>query len=282
MRTLASFLVLLAVCPLALADGGKKGEKVEPHADELVESARERFSSDFKSQDMDRRIRILRWYGQHMHKSVLKDLRKIYLKDKNLELQAAAAMGLGHQLPYTRDAAGTLIEGLRKYEKYASRAEPKEEEELDQELEAKVLAETLKGLARLEFHADKKGWKFVRGFADHNHDDVAIAWFEYCGLIKEWRALPIILEWFNFYPDGYSWAGGSTRVDTGAAGNKDAKAAKAKWHAKYGKRARKARPKAHEAMRKTLKDITGKEFDKPKELKAWMKENKKLLKKNGV
>ena len=89
-------------------------------------------------------------------------------------------------------------------------------------------------------------------------------------------------EWFHHYPDGVSWSGGSVRVDTGAAGNKDAKAAKAKWKAKYGARARKARPKAHEAMKKALKSITGEDFEKPKQLKQWMDENKVMLKKHGV
>ena len=35
-------------------------------------------------------------------------------------------------------------------------------------------------------------------------------------------------------------------------------------------------------MKKALFDITGMKFEKPEELKAWMKENKALLKKNGV
>jgi hypothetical protein len=35
-------------------------------------------------------------------------------------------------------------------------------------------------------------------------------------------------------------------------------------------------------MVKALKDITGVEFKKPAELKAWMQENKALLKKHGV
>jgi hypothetical protein len=72
------------------------------------------------------------------------------------------------------------------------------------------------------------------------------------------------------------------KVDTGAAGNKDAKAAKAKFKAKYGGRAKKSRPAAHEAMKKALTDITGEKFEKPEELKAWMKENKQLLKQKGV
>ena len=103
-----------------------------------------------------------------------------------------------------------------------------------------------------------------------------------CGRLKEYRALPIILEWFNYYPDGYSWSGGSVRVDTGAAGNKDAKAAKAKWKAKFGGRAKKARPLVWEKMVEALELITGEEFAKPEQLEKWMKDNKLLLRKHGV
>ena len=71
-------------------------------------------------------------------------------------------------------------------------------------------------------------------------------------------------------------------VDTGAAGNTDAKAAKAKWKAKYGGRTKKARPVAWEALIQSLEMITGEKFEKPDELKEWMKENKVLLRKHGV
>ena len=103
-----------------------------------------------------------------------------------------------------------------------------------------------------------------------------------CGQLKEYRALKILLEWFNYYPDGYSWSGGSVRVDTGAAGNKDAKAAKAKWKAKYGGRKKKARPGAWEKLIQSLEMITGEKFEKPEELKQWMKDNKALMRKHGA
>lgn len=279
-----SLLVLTAVFLLVLPAWGKEAEEAtpQPHADEDVDVATARFELDYAAKDMDKRLRILEWYGLYMHKDVLKRLKRIWLKERNVELQAAAAKGLGNQLPFPKKASAALMEGLEKYDKYATREEPEGDEELAQELEARALANAIKALAVHKVKPDKKGWKMLRGFIDHNHDEVAIAMLNWCGTTKEWRSLPVILEWFNFYPDGYSWAGGSVSVDTGAAGNRDANAAKAKWKAKYGSRARKARPKAHEAMRKALKDITGVEFEKADELKEWMKENKQLLKKHGV
>ena len=265
------------------AHAKETAEKPQPHADEDVDKATERFEQDFQSEDMDVRLRILKWYGMYMHKDVLKRLKKIWLKEKNVELQAAAAEGLGNQLPHAKLALRALLDGIDKYEEYGSRNDPQEEEdELQNELEARALANAVRGLGKLDVKLDKKSWKMIRGLIDHPHDQVAIAMLEYCGAAQEWRALDVILPWFEFYPDGYSWSGGSVKVDTGAAGNKDAKAAKAKFHAKYGGRAKKSRPAAHAAMRKALKDITGKEFEKPEDLKAWMKENKQLLKKNGA
>ena len=102
------------------------------------------------------------------------------------------------------------------------------------------------------------------------------------GKLKEYRALDLLLEWFHFYPDGTSWGGGSVSVDTGAAGNEDSVAAKAKWRAKYGGRARKARPNAFEKLVQSLEMITGTKFGKPDELKQWMEDNKLLLRRNGA
>ena len=281
MRSLLTILLVALLCVPAFAR--EKEEKVQPHADADVDKATERFEQDFADKDMDKRLRILKWYGMYMHKDVLKKLKKIWLKDRNVELQAAAAAGLGNQLHDPKGATSALMQGIEKYEKYASRKNTDtEDEELAQELEARALSTAIASLGKLGRKPDKKGWKLIKGLIDHNHDDVAIAMLNWCGTTKEWRSLKIILEWFEFYPDGYSWSGGSVTVDTGAAGNKDAKAAKAKFMAKYGGRAKKARPKAHDAMKKALLDITGEKFEKPEELKAWMKENKLLLKKNGA
>lgn len=284
MRILFATLAVLLLALPAVAEDKKEGkkQKVQPHADDVVEKARERFESDFASDDMDKRLRILAWYGMHMHKTVLKDLTKLYLKDKNVEIQGAAAKGLGNQLHDPKRAARVLLQGIEKYEDYAGRTDPEGNDEVLNENEATVLVNSLASYANLGIKPDKKNWKLIKGLIDHPHDGVCIAMLDWCGATQEFRSLPMIHEWFSFYPDGYSWSGGSVRVDTGAAGNKDAKAAKAKYKAKYGKRAAKARPKAHEAMKRALKAITGEDFEKPKELKQWMDDNKVMLKKKGV
>lgn len=277
-----ALLVLLAV-PLLLAMPlrAEDEERPKPHTDaQLTEhEVFEKFEAKWSSRDIDDRIRILRWFGQWRHKTVLKQLKKIWLKDKEMELRAAAAEGLGHQTPFAKKAGKVLMQGLVKMKDLASREDPEGEDELAQTLEARALVAAIKAVGDLGY---RDGWKELKRFIDHYHDDVAGEMMLTCGRLKEYRALPILLEWFNFYPDGYSWSGGSVRVDTGAAGNKDAKAAKAKWKAKYGGRKRKARPAAWDHLIAALEMITGVKFEKAEELKEWMKEHKTLLRKHGA
>jgi hypothetical protein len=148
-----------------------------------------------------------------------------------------------------------------------------------QRLESNVLVAAIRAAGDLGY---SQGWDDLKRFIDHPSDDVAGEMMLTCGKWKEYRALAILLEWFNFYPDGYSWSGGSVSVDTGAAGGADAAAAKAKWRAKFGARARKARPNAYEKLIQSLEMITGQKFEKPEELKQWMEDNKVLLRRHGA
>ena len=276
---LAVLLVIAVVAALPLR--AEEAEKPKPHEDQQLKEHEvfEKFEAKFSSKDMDHRIQITRWLGHWRHKKVLKKLKSIWLKDPEMELRAVAAEGLGNQTPFTKDAGKTLVKGLVQMKNLASREDPEGADELAQALEAKALASGIKAVGDLGY---KKAWEELKGFIDHYHDDVAAEMMLTCGRLKEYRALPVLLEWFNFYPDGYSWAGGSVRVDTGAAGNKDAKAAKAKWKAKYGSRKRKARPAAWDALIQALEMITGEKFETADELKQWMRDNRALLRRHGV
>jgi len=276
---ISTLLVLAVVCVPPVA--AEEAAAPKPHTDQQLKEHEvfDRFEEKFKSDDMDDRIQILRWFGMWRHKKVTRELKKIWLKDKDFEHRAVAAEGLGHQTPYAKKAGKYLIDGLDKMTKMASREDPEGDELLEQTLEARAIVAGIKAVAALGY---KDGWDTLKVYIDHYDDSVAAEMMLTCGHLKEYRALPILLEWFNFYPDGYSWAGGSVKVDTGAAGNADAKAAKAKWKAKYGNRKKKARPGAWDALIQSLEMITGVKFQKPDELKAWMKENKVLLRKHGV
>lgn len=278
-----SLLVLGAVLLLSVPAFAKKRKDLPPpDADADVKIATERFDTDIKSKEQKKRLAIVKWYGQYKHKTVLKRLKKVWLKDKDLELQAAAAEGLGKQTPFPRAAGIALIQGLEAKKDTASRNLPEDEEKVQQELEVRVLVNGLTALRKLGYKPDGRSWKLLRALIDHPHDEVSVAMFTWCGATKEWRSIPRINLWFMFYKDGYSWSGGSVKVDTGAAGGKDAAKAKAKFNAMFGTRPKKARPEAHLAMRKALEEITGSKFTTYEELKAWMKKNKALLKKNGA
>jgi hypothetical protein len=279
-----TLLVALAAA-LALGAARAPAEEVaepdrRPHTDEQHAAARERFDREYASADLGERIQALARYGKWRHKEVLKVLTRTFQREADLELKAAAAEGLGHQTPFARDAGRTLIQALDGWKSWASRDEPmKDDERIRNEDEARVLTRAIESVGKLGY---KDGWKTLKPYIDHPHDFVAGATMTACGRLKEYRALAPILEWFNFYPDGYSWAGGSVRVDTGAPGNVDANAARSLWRARYGNRAKKARPNTMETMIEALKMITGVEFEKPEQLRAWMDENKLFLKRHGA
>lgn len=251
-----------------------------PHTDEQVKPVLAAYERDFGSSDLGRRLSAVRTLGRWRHKNVLKELRRVLLREDDLELKAAAADGFQHQVSHAAEAARTLAEALKAWEKWATDVDAVDAKAKERvTYEAHVLIACWTSVGALGW---KDAWKEWKGYADHAHDDVASAAIRAFGALREYRVLPQLLEWFAIFPDGVSWSGGSVSVDTGAAGGADQKAAEAKWRAKYGSRAKKARPKVVDALLKALKDITGQEFEKPDQLERWMDENKALLKKNGV
>ena len=281
MRILLALFTASALLVPCLPARAEEAPEPKPHTDEQLEEYEvfEKFEAGWKRDDIDVRMDALRRFGRWKHKKVLKRLKKIWLKEQEHELIAVAAEGLGHQTPFKKEAGKLLIKRLEDMEKWAIPEDDEDEETIRVRLEAAAVAAGIKALGALDY---RDGWKETKGFLDHIDDEIAGEMMLLCGKFKEYRALPILLEWFNFYPDGHSWSGGSVSVDTGAAGTKDARAAKAKWKAKYGGQKRKARPAAWEKMVQSLEMITGEKFEKPGELKAWMRANKAFLKRQGM
>lgn len=275
MFAVSSLLVLIAGAP-AFA---KKDDLPKPHGDDLVKEALARFEKDYASDDMDDRIRILKWLGMHRHKKVISRIKKIWLKEPDVELLAAAATCFAYQTSHPKDATKLLLQGIEKYRKLAGKTPQNEAERMREDLEASVIVNAVKSYEALGLPID---WKKMKGLIDHNNDDVAIAMIKLCQARKELKCIKVIYEWFEHYPDGASWSGGTVKVDTGAAGNKDANAAKAKWKAKYGGRAKKSRPNAFKAIVECVQVLTGEKIEKRDQLKEWMKANKVLLKKAGA
>ncbi|MGE0193069.1 MAG: hypothetical protein AB7T63_13630 [Planctomycetota bacterium] len=257
------------------------------HADDVVKEATARFEKEYDEGPLDKQVTILRWYGMHRHPTVRKKLERLLEREKNLELKMWAATGLGNQLSDPKNARKALESALKDFKRYGSREDPTDPETIAvNEEEAKVLIACIDGLRQLHPYAPRRhkndGWDDLEPMIEHMHDDVAIAMFHYIGATKEYRGLPKIQEWFSFYPDGTSWGGASATVDTGTAGNADAKAARAKVMRAMAGRKKKARPGAWEAMQKAVEQVTGVLMENPDQLKAWMDENKQLLDRHGV
>lgn len=283
---LAAALALLALPPVGVLAADEELEAAS-HSDEDVKAAKERFEKDWDTGQLDKQVGILRWYGLYRHRDVRKRLEKILEREKNLELKAIAAEGLGNQWSDPKMARKALEDAIKEFRRYGSREDPDDAETIAvNEEEAKVLVACIHGLRTIHPYAPRRHrndkWDDLEPLIDHMHDDVAIAMFRYIGETKEYRGLPKMLEWFNYYPDGHSWAGASASVDTGAEGNADAKAAKAKVGRAMAGRKKKARPNAWEAMQKAAEKLTGTLFDNPNALQAWMDENKRLLAEHGV
>lgn len=257
------------------------------HADDVVKDATARFEKEYDEGPLDKQVTILRWYGMHRHPTVRKKLERLLDREKNLELKKWAATGLGNQLSDPKNARKALEGAVKDFKRYGSRDDPTDPETIAvNEEEAQVLVACIDGLRQLHPYAPRRhkndGWDDLEPMIEHMHDDVAIAMFHYIGETKEYRGLPKIQEWFSFYPDGASWGGASATVDTGTAGNADAKAARAKVMRAMAGRKKKARPGAWEAMQKAVEQVTGVLMENADQLKDWMDENKSLLDKNGV
>ena len=282
-----------AGCEDAAPGAGAKVEEaqpvvdIRPHDDKDVAKALERFKIRFAKPSVDQQLSTLQWIGRYRHKKVLKTLKKILFRHKNLELRAMAAQGIGNQFSEAKSARKSLNEAVKKFKRYGSRANPEDDEiEAINNEEAQILVACIDSLRKLHPHAPRRhkrdGWDDLAPMIDHRSDAVAVAMFRYCGATKELRGLKRIVAWFNYYPDGYSWAGASATVDTGAAGTADADAARSAVQGMMAGRVKKARPDAHAEMVKCVKELTGKDMKDPKELVAWMKANKQMLKRAGA
>jgi hypothetical protein len=285
MRRALPLAFALALLPAsALRAGDPEKQKLPPpHTDAQVAPALAAYEKDFAAKDakdIDARLKAIRTLARWRHKDVLKELKRIVTREEDLELRAAAAEGFTYQTSFPAEAGRALADSLKEWDALARNEEPKDEKAAQQQkFEEHLLTAAWGSVGALGW---KDGWKDWKKLLEHPSDPVATAAITAFGKLKEYRALPPLLEWFNFYPDGVTWSGGSVSVDTGADGGADQAAAEAAWRARFGARPKRARPGVVDALLKAVKEITGKEFTKPKELKAWMDENKLLLKKHGV
>ncbi len=252
MRPFTALMFAGALAVSALTVAPIRAAEIPEDVDaKTLKKAQERFEREFDTADIDYKLKAIRTYSKHQHKSIAKHLLKLMRKAEKHE-RAALARGLGTQLSSAKSAGAKLVKI----------AEEQEEEE------HKVVTACVDSIGDLEY---RKADKTLKKLIHHLEDDVVAAVFTCYGKWKSDEAMIEMLSFFNKYPDEKSFATGTVTVDTGAAGSEDANAAKAKWKSKYGgQRNWRPRPICTKALIAALKEITGFGFRRPEDLKRYM------------
>jgi hypothetical protein len=252
-RILLSLFVLLFLAGPILAEEDEPAAK-EATAKELKHELKI-FKKDFDTVDIDYKLDALIRLSKCIHKDVAKLLLTAALKDPDVFVRAEAVKGLGNQTLYPGMIGRKLAPLIEK-----------------DDLDPKILTETLITLRRLDY---RRPWEEIIDLMAHDDDDVVVQVFRTIGAWKELRACLEMQGFWDAYPTEGSWSTGSVSVDTGTSGSGDQRAAKAKWHAKYGgRRKQRARPKCVKALKEAIQEMTGDPIEKPDEFRTWRSDHK--------
>ena len=250
--------VFFAVFLVSPALAGDEPEVKEAIAKELRHEMKI-FDRDFDTVDIDFKLQALKRYTKCVHKNVTKDLIRLVGRHKDVHVRAQAAKGLMYQVPFVKTIGPRALKLL----------------ENDKE-DPKVLAALVYSIGVLSY---TKAWEEIADLIAHDSDDVVIACFWTIGEWKDLRVHREIQVFWDMYPEEGRFATGTVNVDTGTSGNADAKAAKAKWQAKYGNANKlRPRPKCVKALKACVKKMTGEKIEKPADWRKWCKKNKRAIK----
>ena len=268
MRTLALSLLLV---PLLHAEGAKKNAVPVVVSGEEAAEALAEFKSAFKGKDVEAKQNAIYDLHDVPHPLVLKELAKL-LRNKDPRIRNVAALAVGGH-GYDVAAAGKIL--MRAFKK-----DYKTEE---------VLGSILLAMSEVGFLGY---WPDLQKGLKDERNAVVIWSLGTLGENKDYRAIPVLLEMFHVaMPKKVTWKTGEVKVDTGAAGTADADAAKAAFNAKYGAGGSKAKAKARRQarafdsrnfdthLRKTVKAITGEDFDNDLDFEDWYVENYVMVRK---
>jgi len=251
-----STLVLLLVFPVLGMDPVSEEEAIDVLAT---------FAKEFKTKDIDEKQNAIYTLHDVPHDTVLDRLEKL-LKDRNASVRNVAALAIGGQ-GHDPIRAGKIL--MRQYKK-----DFKNEE---------VLSSVLDAMVEIKFAGY---WPTIKSALKEKRSTVVVRLLDLVGTNKDFRTIPTLLEMYHVaMPKKVSWKTGEVRVDTGAAGDADAKAAKAAFNKKYGqggsKERRKAMAKARAfdernfatQLRKCVNRITGQDFDNAIDFEDWYIDN---------
>jgi HEAT repeat protein len=217
------------------------------------------FEKDFDTPDVDFRLEALHRLSKCVHEDVMKRLLVIAGKDPDVYVRADAVKGLSHQSPFKSKIIPKLMPMLS-----------------DNDLDAKIQAEAILTLGVFRW---TRAWEAIAELIADDDDVVVVAALKVLGEWKELRGCRAILEFWEVYPEEGKWSTGSVTVDTGSAGDEDARAAKAKWMGRYGNKGKqRARAECVKAIKAAVKNLTGEEMEKVADFRQWCSDHKAEIK----
>ena len=256
MRIAIVFVLLVAVVQAAPMD---------PVTDDEANDVLVTFAEEFKSKDIEEKQNAI--YNLHdvPHDKVLDRLEKL-LKNRDPAIRNVAALAIGGQ-GHDPVRVGKIL--MRQYKK-----------DFKNEL---VLSSVIEAMVELKFTGY---WPGMKPALKAKQSSTVVRILDLLGQNRDYRTLPLLLDMYQVaMPKRVKWKTGEVRVDTGAAGDTDQKAAEAAFNKKYGrggsKEKRKAAAKAKSfdernfatQLRKCVKRITGQDFDNAIDFEDWYVEN---------
>ena len=275
MRTCALLVLstasILLAPPAARADGPAPVPGAPPAAVpvpvppmgtfEQAKDALEKFKQEFKGNDPDAKIAALGTLSKTQQASVVLEIAK-HVTNKNADVRTMAAVFLGDQRA-SPGLAGQKV--IASFEPNTS--------------DAIYLMKAVDSATSLEYRGSLAA---LLKLLKHKNGAVVKAALVTLGDMKDMRAIDTLVEMLKGtkIDAGSSWEGGEVHVDTGASGDADQKAAEAQYQDKYGAKGvgksgggKKFRD-IGEVLLLVLKDITGQQFTKSDQAKAWIAANK--------
>jgi HEAT repeat protein len=246
----------------AAAEAAAKAKAEEERVERFVKARIPKFRSTYKSSKVRTRCNALLDLSLDPHPLVIEELAKVVKKEREAEVRDALFMILGEMKPYVKEAGDVIKTHVRGAQK-----------------QPEVLKSMARSIGRLGYTGAHDELVWLLDHADHGVVTEAI---RAIGDVKDMKAVPNLHELARREGKGDSWETGEVKVDTGAAGDADQKAAEAQWNAKYGNQQRRGAGETvvktwMRELREALEKITGKKFETLPELEAWMEEHREEI-----
>jgi hypothetical protein len=261
-RLLIGTLLLTIFLTPALADD----DTPETATDRQARVSIKIFQKEFKTRDIGRKMNALLSLAQVQHPDVVDVLAKKGLADKNPDVRDATAQLFG-DMGYAAEQAGEYLKkSLKKNEKFPE-----------------VQVSIIRSIGKLKYTGAFEELKeAAKRLNETKYQWVTVEVVRTFGALDDPACLPFLLWMSEYGGHALKWSTGTVVVDTGAAGDKDQRAAEAAWKAKYG-HVKPKRPPAPiirtymQELQKTVKKLTGQEFKNATEFRKWLIANAEEL-----